>query len=107
MGMGVAFCWYAVGCPTGMGDARFAIHGFFSQQGFQFLDLAKAAGAIDVTVFIDHSNACRIVTPVFKPAQPFEQYWRNQTVGDGSDDSTHDSIPFLYWTLPTRNGGLL
>jgi hypothetical protein len=64
----------------------------------QFRHLAQGANAIQLRSLIENRNAGRVITAVLKPPQPFQQYRRHLTPGNGAYNSTHSSINpvFIY-----------
>jgi len=88
MGMGVGVAGFAVGGPTGVGNAEGAIEAAQSVQFFfQHSHPAHRLGDLEFTV--EDGDSGGVVAPVFEALQSFEEEGPGGFVSDVSDDSTH------------------
>ena len=72
--MGVLYRGFTVRCPTGVGNADAALHGLAIHKGFQARDLSQFPETGNFVAVLN-CKACRVVSPVFKSFQPFNQDW--------------------------------
>jgi hypothetical protein len=86
--MGVLHRRLTVGCPPGMGDTAGPVHGFAVYQRFQARNFSQFSKAGNFVSVLDRQTR-RVVSPIFKPFQPFDQNRLCIFLSHITNDPTH------------------
>ena len=92
MRMGIHVARLAVRRPAGVSDAGRAGHVLSAANPLQVLDLSLGLVDGQVSPFADERHAGAVVSPIFKPSQPFDQDRKGFTPSHVTYDSAHMSL---------------
>ncbi len=103
--MRVLLTRYTVGGPAGMGDSGTASKGLLGQRIGQPLYLAGHAHTFQCTLFIHHSNTCRVITAILQLAQPLDQDCHHIALCYTAYYSAHNLNPVTNHKLQAKEEG--
>src|SRR5260370_31867934 len=89
MRMRILFSWTAVRCPARVANAISAVERFLAQLLLEVAQFALGAANFQLMILVDDGNARRVITAVFKLAQPVDYQRHDLFVSDVSNYSTH------------------
>jgi hypothetical protein len=72
-----------------MCNAHQARHRLNRQCLFETSDFSDGAESSHLTTRFDDCDASRVVAAVFEAGQPFNQDWKDISIGDSADNATH------------------
>ena len=93
MGVSIEIARRSVCRPPGVADSDRAIDWVRFEQGGKPIDLAFSLPDVDGTV--RDRDPGRVVSAVFEPTEPFEQYGRSRSRPNVSHDSAHARVNLL------------